>query len=662
MRSVKSKLILYFSILIIIVASILGLLSLKQASKSIINESEKGLLNFAKEGANVAGSKVETQEKVLELIATMEGIQSMNWETQDRVLDRELEYTSFQVLGVAFPNGMTYFNDGTTADLGDRAHVIKAFQGKTNISDLLISRVTNEPVLIFATPIKRNGEIVGVLIGRRDGNALSEITNSMSYGKKGYAYIINSKGTVIAHPDKQKVLNKSTPAKEAEGNIELESVAKLFTEILEQGQGVSEYSYLGDEYYAGYAPIKNTDWILVVNDNKTEVLSAIPSLQRNTIIMTIIVLIIGVVIAYFIGNSITKPIISIIGYSTRMAELDLKEDFPNELIQYKDETGKLAKALQTINSSFRNIIKEIIQSAEQVAASSQQLTATSQQSAIAIEEVTKTVEEIASGATQQARSTEEGSFKAVELGKTIEQEQVYLQDMNLASNKVSTAVQEGLKEIKKLIEISAESRKATGEVQEGIIRTNDSANKIGQASTVIASIAEQTNLLALNAAIEAARAGEAGKGFAVVADEIRKLAEQSTNSTQTIDEVVNELQSNSKSAVEIMQRVATILRAQEEHVNLNKEKYLLIEEAINETENTVRKLNISGEEMEKMKEEIVVTLESLSAIAEENSASTQQTSASMEEQNASMTEISSASEELSNLAQDLQSIIMKFKI
>jgi len=244
----------------------------------------------------------------------------------------------------------------------------------------------------------------------------------------------------------------------------------------------------------------------------------------------------------------------------------------------------------------------------------------------------------------------------------IEKDQENLSNLNTASNKVAEVVEEGLKEVEFLTEITEESNKASRDIYEIISKTHDSSNKIGQASNVITSIAEQTNLLALNAAIEAARAGETGKGFAIVADEIRKLAEQSSILTKEIDKVVGELQSNAKSAVETVERVAAISKEQTGSVINSKNKYMLIAQAMKEAEEAVIQLNASGREMEKAKNDILVTLKNISAIAEENSAATEQMAASMEEQAASVEEISHASDELSDLAQNLQLIINKFKV
>ena len=245
--------------------------------------------------------------------------------------------------------------------------------------------------------------------------------------------------------------------------------------------------------------------------------------MRNSILIAAAIsLIVSMAITYLVGNSISKPIIQVVRYSENIANLDIRENVSQDFLNKKDEIGILAKSFQSITDNLRDIIKEVNYSSEQVTSTSEELTATTQQSAAAAEEIARTADEISKGAAEQAQNTEGGSSKAVLLGQIIEKDIGYMRNLNTVSNKITEVVNEGLKEIQNLYEITEESNSATGEINEVILKTNESSIKIGQASNVIASIAEQTNLLALNAAIEAARAGESGRGFAVVAEEIRK--------------------------------------------------------------------------------------------------------------------------------------------
>lgn len=661
-RGIKTKLILYFTILILASSITLGFISIQKSSAIITQQSETSLELLAHDASKLTESRVETQQKTLDMIALREDIQSMDWAIQQPVLKKQVEKTNFMDIAIVSPNGEAHYSDGTVSQLGDREYVKKALSGEANVSDLILSKVTNEVVLMYAAPIEKGGKIVGALVGRRDGNALSLIADDTGFGDSGYGYMINSSGTIIAHPDREKVMSQFNPIESSKNDESLTSLANLFKKVVEEKSGVSEYSYNGNDLYAGYAPIEGSEWIFIITANQGEVLSAIPELQNVIIKVLIAVLAISIIFVYVIGSSITNPIILAVNHSKKIAALDLTQDVPGKFLKRKDEIGDLAQSLQIIIDSLKDTVNEITNTSSQVLAASEELSAASQQSASASVEISQTIEEIAKGASDQAESTQEGSLNANELGRVIEDNQLYMKSLNVQSDKVSKVVTEGLIEIESLYKITEESNKATSEVKKVIVQTNDSSLKIGQASNVISSIAQQTNLLALNAAIEAARAGNAGKGFAVVAEEIKNLALQSSQSTKEIDAIVSELQLNAQNAVKTMERVSDITEEQTKSVIRSKDKYILIDTAMQETNNTVHHLNIAGEQMDNMKDQILGSMENLSAIAEENSAATQQATASIEEQAATAEEISATSEGLTDLAQGLQSLILKFKI
>lgn len=389
---------------------------------------------------------------------------------------------------------------------------------------------------------------------------------------------------------------------------------------------------------------------------KTKILSITYTVAIVSIIFIIVLCIYGV----YMYKSIANPISAVSKHSKLIANLNIQKDLDEKYLKSQDETGVLANALNSITISFRGIINELKSSSEQMKMSSVQLAEISEQTANASDETSRAVEEIAQGATQQATNTETGSLKAYELGEAIEKNQLYIKQVAQYTSNVQIAVENGLKELQRFVEISSESKNAINEVKLGIENTNDSAEKIGQASTMITSIAEQTNLLALNAAIEAARAGEAGKGFTVVADEIRKLAEQSTISTKTIDQIVKELQLNAKTSVETIQRVSEIANEQNGSVQLSTDKYLGIQDAITKSQSAIDMLSSSGNSMENSKLDIIDALQNLSAIAQQNSASTEEVSASMEEQTSSINEVSTSGDKLADIAEELKSIIDRF--
>ena len=665
--NLSKKIAVYVGVLILLVSAGLGITANYFAKNSLVDSAEQALILLAHEGSNNIEARIQGNFDLMETIANKDQIRSMDWSIQKPALENELSRLStrgYLGMGVVFPDGTTLYADGSEANLGDREYVQKAFGGKINVSDVLISRVTNSTVLMYAAPIyDYSGKIAGVLIARRPGDILSDITDQMGFGEGGFAFILGSDGTFFAQPDREMILNQVNVIKEIEDKGVYSSLGQEFQLLGSGNSGTMIYDVNGVNRYVGAYPMELTGWTFAVGSLEDNVLAGVGALRKGIITGSLVFILIGIAVASFIGRLISKPIVAASDFAETMASGDLTKHVDEQYLKLTDEVGTLSRAFETLGESFRQTISEIQKSAEDLAASSEEMSATAESSSANMEEVSASTEEISASLEEVSAASEEIAASSQQMNASASE----LVKNMVEGNKSAKSTEENATKVQADVEVS--QKRAMSVYSDLDVRLKSGIEKakivkeISNMANQIAAIADQTNLLALNAAIEAARAGEQGKGFAVVAEEVRKLASDSTSTVESIKHLTEQVQENIQGLIDDANELLDYMSSD---VNQDYQKFLETAsqykrdaELFNEITGSAAQM---GEQVLNAVDEVTRSISEVTSSINQSAEGANQIAKGTEETSKSMNDVNEASLRLAKMSEELTILISKFKV
>lgn len=752
-RKIGGQLLIIGLLLAVVPAAVLGTTMYRNTKNTLAEEAIANLNTFAKIKSDEINSyidhledlgyytanNIQLVEGLISLSKVDYNLSSLEWLNKIKPDIEDLgkdvtNRTDFNVFLVLSPSGSIIYSTNPSdipgTDFSEKDYVLGAMEGHITLSNLFYSDITKNYCLALGLPVvdpKKSDStaddqdsIVGIVSLVVTGGSLKSLVQSgiEQIGTTAVSYLVDANGRVITSivPKDGKGLDMN----ETVQGWPLEFITQAISPENDLVQTSEVYqSFTGETVFGTgtLVNIGNEPYGLIIEVNESEALARAKVLQKSTWIMCSVMVVAAVAVTLWFSRKLVGSLEGIVDMVKNIAEGE--GDLTRRIeVESENELGELANWFNKFLDYIAGIIRNITSASDQLAATSEELSATSEESTSIAAQIAETAEQLAGGAAEQSATAANTAMAAEKLSEAVERVAQGTQAQYGAvdtiavviseTNRIFAEVLEALENVGTVAqENTAAAKRATESIQvlstsmANIQGANESAaiqvtelsglsQSIQQIVSVIDDIASQTNLLALNAAIEAARAGEHGRGFAVVADEVRKLAERSLAETKNISDLINKVATSIEHTVSSIQQstqeidvgsavaqdagsvLAEIENAavgtQEEIIKLI-DSFERLKTATGQTETAVNDIatyaneNLAGvEDMAMSAEEVKRLVENVAAVSQESAAAIEEVAASIKEMALAADQVSSSAQDLAAQAEVLQNIVRKFNL
>ena len=484
-----------------------------------------------------------------------------------------------------------------------------------------------------------------------DGYANNLLDVKLEGMDSAYMYVVQNDGTMLYHPTKEKV---GQPVE----NAVIKGVVQQLQDGKKPGTTVVEYDFNGTTKYSAYT-ILNNENILVLTADESEALAGITTVTGVAVGIIAIVVLIAIIISFIMGRRLMRPLVKVSTIIEDVANGNIEADF-SVVKESNDEIGLIIEKMKELTQSLGSIVGKIRNSSDTMSSNSYELNDTSSQTLAANNEISKAVEDVAEGSTGMAASISKINENLLEMSNETK-------DINASVDEIknqTVAVQDSSKimndKIKSMQDSSHKMDEGISAISKRIETVNTTVDKVSNIVSVIEEISSETNLLSLNASIEAARAGDAGKGFAVVAQEIRVLSDNTNTELENIKQIISSLVEECRYCVQASGTIVDDNAKQKEEIKAVLDEFGSLDEQIQKTAEKAEEIEELVTAMIELNDDITKSSNSLTDVSAANAAATEEMNANIEELNAMMHGVSEMAEHMNNESDGLKEALSFF--